>query len=369
MIDSTIYLTEESERKQVSMPVWAYATLKRAAASGSMTKGLVAYEALLLENGKYEDSFTRIESEVDDQFATEVGVDSLAHLNKKKFCDRSEGIDELVRRVADGNPHETAERVNLHLPVSLVEQMEGRGLGSEIAHALAGVQIAPWSSRIERCGIKQQLITYAREEHVDDPHPLVEAVMEGNSSRWDIDPMLPDFEFDHWYESPNVTFDIIRQRGTEIPNTHTWRVPALQSALSNADGKVTRSDVVDAAMEGMGVSTPETAQKYADQIDFSESGGVEVDFVSGGLSEIADMARDQMPDGLPKADLPAHELLLIDEEVTDVDGAYPSEDEALEALESVHNMTDAGPASAPFQTRANQAFFRWLDREIEAFAE
>ncbi|GGC49927.1 hypothetical protein [Haloferax sulfurifontis] len=366
MIDSTIYLNEESERKQVSMPVWAYEALKRAANGTAMTKGLVAYEALLLENDKYEDAFTAIESEVDDQFVDVVGTDSLAFLQKKKFAARSEGIDELVRRVADGDPHETAERVNLHLPVSLTAQMEGRGLGSEIAHALAGVQIAPWSSRIERCDIKRQLITHARGDHVADPHPFVEAVMAEDPSHWDIDPMLPDFEFDNWWESPNVTFDLIHQRGTEIPNTHTWRVPALQAAVNNAEGAVTRSDVVDAAMDGMHVSTPETARKYADRIDFSESGGVEVDFVADGLTQLAEMARDKMPDGHPKENLPAHELLLIDEEVYDVDGAYPSEEDARDALESVRYMTDAGSASAPFQTKANAAFFQWLDREIEA---
>ena len=367
MIDSTIYLNEESERKQVSMPVWAYKALQRVANSGSMTKSLVAYEALLLEDGKYEDAFTAIESEVDDQFATEVGTDSLAFLQKMKFSERSEGIDELVRRVADGDPHETAEHVNLQLPVSLTAQMEGRGLGKEVAHALAGVQIAPWSSRIERCDIKRQLISHARGDHVADPHPFVEAVIDEDSSHWDIDPMLPDFEFDNWWESPNVTFDLIHQRGTEIPKTHTWRVPALQAAVNNAEGAVTRSDVVDAAKEGMGVSADETARKYANRIDFSASGGVEVDFVADGLTEIAEMARDQMPDGHEKANLPAHELLLIDEEVYDVDGAYPSDDEARDALESVRNMTNAGPGSAPFQTKANAAFLQWLDREIESF--
>ena len=92
MIGQTTYLNEESERKQVSMPYWAYHALKRGAAP-SMTKGLVAYEALLLTHDKYSDSLTDVESLVDDVFAREVGTRSLDAINKIKFADKADCVD------------------------------------------------------------------------------------------------------------------------------------------------------------------------------------------------------------------------------------------------------------------------------------
>lgn len=368
MIGQTIYLNEESARKQVSMPFWAYHALKRGS-EGTMTKGLVAYETLLLANEEYTDSFTDIEAQVDEQFASEVGAPSLEYLNKTKFSDRSDGVDELVQRVADGDPFGTAERVNVHLPVSLVDQIEGRGLGMEIAHGLAHTQVAPWSSRIERCEVKKQLIQFARGERVVEPHPFVEAVMEEDSSRWDIDPMLPDFAYDNWWESPDVTFGMISERGTEIKQSHTHRVPALQAAVTNADGVVTRSDVIDVVMEDMGVATRATAEKYADRLDFGESGGVEVDFVSDGLKEIAQMARDKMPDGHGLANLSAHELLLIDESVYDVDGSYPSSEDALEALESLWSMSKRTEMSPSGRAKANAAFYEFVSGQMGFYEE
>jgi len=322
----------------VSMPFWAYDTIKKLssdATNSTFTKGIVAYEALLVSNDKYEDSFSQIEAQIEADLSDVVGVDISENINKIKFADTDEAITNRAKSVTDGDPYTTAEQVNLHLPVSLCEQFEGRGLGQEVARGVAHIEAAPWSSRMERAEVKRQLLTYARGDRVEEPHEFVEAVMEGDTSRWDISDLVSAFKYDNRWEDPDITFDELEEVALEIPQTWRKRVPALQKAVSNVDGSITESEVVDWVMANMGVATRSTAQNYVDKIDFGKSDGIVVDWVTDTMQERAKHIRDDMDDDHQMQSKSDHELLGLHESVYDIDGVYASVEEAENAIDTI----------------------------------
>lgn len=364
MIDKTILVDDISERKQVSMPFWAYFALKQASSkrtNRTFTKGIVAYEALLLANDQYKDSFTKIESQIDADLSDTLGTDISEPINKIKFANGEDSKFILANEVTDGDPYTTAERVNLHLPVTLCDQFDGRGLGHEVARSLIHVTSAPWSSRLERADVKRQIMTYAKGERVDEPHPFVDAIIQQDTSTWDIQNIISACAPDNPWEDPNITFESLQPVAMDIPHTSKKRVPALQLAVNNLEESMTQSDVFDWIMNHMDVDTPATAQKYVDNIEFDNAWGINVDWVIEEMTSRADYIRTVIPDDHPLQSKSDHELIGLTDGVYDVDGVYDSTEAAEDAIDSITTNN----SSSPLIREQQDAFFSLIKMKLE----
>jgi ribosomal protein L12E/L44/L45/RPP1/RPP2 len=332
MIDAAHYLAEESARKQLTMPLWAVSALKDGPTKG-LTKGIIAYEALMLVYEDFSDALTEVEAEVD------AALGKGAHTFERKSCKNNkikgdgEGRSRLVKTCEYPNPHEDAERTNVHLPVSLAEELPARGAGHAIAEALTVVEMMPWSSRVERIRCKQQLVKLAAGEDIadEDLHPYALAVRDGDDSEWEVAATRDALGLSEWHRQDDVSLDDIRSRGCEISQkARDDRVAALQTALNNAEETPTEDDLTTLVSIGFDVSE-RTAAEYVSEVSLSDD-SVEIDIIEDAMETAADIARNEAGRPLPRSDA---EVCLFDDSVTDLDREYRSAEEALESIEDM----------------------------------
>lgn len=269
IVNETIYLNTESERKQPTMPFWTYKWLKKDN-DEVMSKGVKAYEALLFANEEYEDSATDFEEFVDDRLVSLASHSLVEAVEKIKLEKATRNVVEYAVNHADIDSDERADHVNIHLPTDLIEQLTvNRGLGDHIADAVYTLVESAYSDRMDRIECKEELVKFLEDERRTPSHEVVRAIVEGDSREYLVEDAHRELNFvraDDWYESDSVTFDVLEERGEDITQGIENRSTALEIAVSNSDKDWDNEEVVEKAKDVFAVGES-TAEKYTDDID------------------------------------------------------------------------------------------------------
>jgi len=226
VVDNTVYCDEMGVRKQLTMDGWAAQALTTAS---NITKGVVAYECLLMANHDYNDEFSRVEQRVIDDEDELIGA-----LDDMVSSRVSNAKQTLVDDCEYDDPHERVD-ADIYIVESLVEELPQRYVGDEIAESVAYVVASPWSSRYDRLADVQDLITYRDSNELpDEASDFVRDIVSGESQRWDVN-ALHDIVTDDedWWESDDVVPPELVKRGTEIPKSSTRRLPPVKTAWAN----------------------------------------------------------------------------------------------------------------------------------------
>ena len=278
MIQQTLYMDTETVRKQLTMDRWAYDLIK-SSDSESLTKGLVAYEAVMFSNNQYTDSLSQIESSVDDQLSTVASNSFLDSIQKIKICDKE----------VDTTDTDRLDYVNIHLPDPLITEIRDiggiqRGLGDHIADAVYKLAKSAYTDRTDRIKVKQQLISYIQYDEYPS-HDVAQAVVDGDDTVYSVSDAHNELqkitgEIEVWERDDLNKEDLLDEDlWGEIPETKSKRVEALQNVVHNE--QMTESEVVD-FVDQFNLSAP-TRKSYVEELDYVHD--VEID-AAGILSEI-----------------------------------------------------------------------------------
>lgn len=262
MIEGTIYLNEESTRKQLTMPFWAYDWIKSNDGE-SLSKGQKVYEVLFMVSNEYEDSLTETESFVDDQLeslTSERFVETVEKIKSQKAHDPESEYDS-DDRVSD---------VNLQIPPSLDEQItQRRYIGDMIAEKVSEYIESAYSDRLDRLDCKKELVRWFQDNRTSVENRVAKAIVEGDESEFNVEEAHQQLQLlreDNWWESDSVTVDILLERGTDIPQGVSNRATALQTSIRNADGDYTEEEIYNLADNIFEVGE-KTIEKYVEAID------------------------------------------------------------------------------------------------------
>lgn len=159
-----VHYETESKRANPSMEKYVVSSLKQE----TLTKGLVAYGALLLGLDEYEDEFSAVERGVERELDAE--LDGMAWADAEdRLVEMSldAARESLISKCEYDDPEEKIQS-NIHLPTHLITQFDfQRGLGAKIEEAVVRVESMPWSSRVERVEDMRALVSLSRGEDVD----------------------------------------------------------------------------------------------------------------------------------------------------------------------------------------------------------
>lgn len=192
VISETTKIETEPEQRQAYLPYYAISALKQE----RLSKGLVAYEAIMLANTEYGDSLQQIRSRVVGELEKSLGGLSWEDEKKKIISARLEMAREdlileceYVEKEALGK-HATTT----YLPLMLTEQFTfQRGLGELITDSLVWVHASPWSSRTDLIQDVLDLTALARGQELDeeDVSDFVIDVMTGRSTTYFAETLQP----------------------------------------------------------------------------------------------------------------------------------------------------------------------------------
>lgn len=180
---ATIYQDSSGVRKQVSISNYAVSKIMDMTESGASTKGLIAYEMLMLTTPEYTDPYSRVESrlfsELEQYYNSEVREfftqNQMASGNKKSV------MQELELSCRYDDAHGRMRNCTFYFPESFLEtNIEGRGLGDEIASALVESLACPYDDRLERSDIMINLIELA-EGSTDNTHSYVSELVSASA--------------------------------------------------------------------------------------------------------------------------------------------------------------------------------------------
>lgn len=192
VISETTLLNRKSSRKQVTMPAYAVSALKSGEIK-QMTKGIVAYECLMLANEVYEDSLQDIRTRVIDELEEGVRGLSVQETLKKIISSRVPVAKEDLRMDSEyDDPDADISHVNLHLPTTLVEQLPmERYVGEHVTEAVVYTVASPWESRVELVRDLFDILALSRGEEPVDPSGFVIEVTTGRSNRFASEVLEP----------------------------------------------------------------------------------------------------------------------------------------------------------------------------------
>jgi hypothetical protein len=192
VISETTLLNRESARKQVTMPAYAVSALKSGEIK-QMTKGIVAYECLMLANEEYEDSLQQIRARVTDELEGALGGLLVRDALKKIIRSRAPvAVEDLQLECEYDYPDRELSHVNLHLPTTLIEQLPmERYVGEHVKDAVVFTVASPWESRVELVTDLLDLLALTRSEEPEEPSEFVVEVMTGRSNRYAAEVLEP----------------------------------------------------------------------------------------------------------------------------------------------------------------------------------
>lgn len=192
VISETTKIETEPEQRQAYLPYYAISALKQE----RLSKGLVAYEAIMLANAEYEDSLQQIRSRVVGELEKSLGGLSWEDEKKKIISARLEMAREDLILECEYEEKEALGKhaTTTYLPLMLTEQFTfQRGLGELITDSLVWVHASPWSSRTELIQDVLDLTALARGQELDeeDVSDFVIDVMTGRSTTYFAETLQP----------------------------------------------------------------------------------------------------------------------------------------------------------------------------------
>ncbi|PCR89654.1 hypothetical protein [Natrinema ejinorense] len=276
MIDSTLYVEDDAERKQPTMVKWAVDALS---GDNQLTKGLKANEAILFdpEHDGVSDELTLVEEQTVRSMERSAGR-PLRDLLEKIIIESEERGRRILRGTCSlENPNERVPRVSVYL---IMDHMpDGRGLGDAIATSLARLVGSPWNSRSDRIHDLQrfrEMIEDGLDAVAYEDSEFLRAVVEGESEHWDVSELhhlVHDREF---WERDDLTVEMLREHPDRIPEG-SKRPAALETALWNSERGWTDDEILDLIDELWSPKTPSTRKGYLEAISYEPE---EVDLIS-----------------------------------------------------------------------------------------
>ena len=145
-----------------------------------LTKGIVAYEMILIGNSGYDDVFSLSESILFDDLEHHYGSDVRDFFARNKMIDESAARGDLSNRCEGGDAVKSVPHCSLWMPTELTEQLKGHyGLGELIEDGLLVYIDAPYSDRLNRSKMVSNLINVARTgAQIDSLSGYVQSIVE-----------------------------------------------------------------------------------------------------------------------------------------------------------------------------------------------
>lgn len=251
---NTIYVPSKSHRKQVSIQNYAVSKIMDITeSSGSLSKGLVAYESLLLINPEYSDPYSPVEEVLLNRIKDYYGAEVSDFFHQNKMAKKSEVMGDLERECRYDEPHGTMMNSTFYLPESFLKaNIEGRGLGFEIGDAVVKMVSCPYDDRLERSSILTNLISLYECES-DSTHAYVSSLLEkatlstespeGRIGSVISDTLSGESQIDEKgrVEKPWMDDEFSLSDVKSLVNTEEWpddrnsRIDAVSSALTNTN--------------------------------------------------------------------------------------------------------------------------------------
>jgi hypothetical protein len=193
IISQTTKMETEPDENQAYMPYFSISALKQE----RLSKGLVAYEAIMLANEMYEDPLQRIRSQLVDELEGQVSGLSVRNEFKKIIHAMEEDAREELIISCEYEADEAIAKhpTTLYLPLMLTDQFDfQRGLGKLLTDSLVFVEACPWGSRVEFVQDLIDLLSLARGgsvEELEEPSQFVIDVATGRSNTYYSESLQP----------------------------------------------------------------------------------------------------------------------------------------------------------------------------------
>lgn len=233
----TVVRSEKSKRKQVTMTKSTYEYLKTTSEEDKrqISKGLIIYEAIMQERDYLTDDLDRYEQRIDRDLVELTSQSFLTELNRIRFED--ENGYPRHRNLISPYSETTDDPISIHLPVSLLEELEenwGRRYWADhIDSVLIDYLDSAYEHRSDRIDCKRQLIAYL--EDTEDPdHPVAQAILRGFESPYTISKARTILMQEEWYERDTIEWKMFKENGEEdIPRNMEFRKDVLEKALDD----------------------------------------------------------------------------------------------------------------------------------------
>lgn len=192
VISETLLVDEEPSRSQLTMPAYAVSALQSGRIK-KMTKGMVAYECLMLAHEEYKDSLQDIRIYLLDELEGEVsGLSVRDELKKIILAVEEDGRGELVFECSFEDPMAKIDHVEVWLPASMEREFtRKRYIGELISDAIVYAVASPWSGRTELINDLIDLLELARGGEPEEPSQFVIDVMTGRSNTYHSESLQP----------------------------------------------------------------------------------------------------------------------------------------------------------------------------------
>lgn len=194
VISETMLVDVEPTRKQLTMPAYAVSALQSGKIK-KMSKGIIAYECLMLANDEYNDSLQRIRSRVVCELEKSLGGLSWQEVVRKIILSREgEARLELFEKCSFEDPEADIGHVEVWFPSSIEREIpRQRYIGQHVTDAIVYTVASPWASRAELIQDVLDLIALARGEAVDESEvsDFVVDVMTGRSNTYSQEILEP----------------------------------------------------------------------------------------------------------------------------------------------------------------------------------
>jgi hypothetical protein len=194
VISETLLVDVEPTRKQLTMPAYAVSALQSGKIK-KMSKGLIAYECLMLANEKYEDSLQQIRAHVESKLEDALFGFSWSETAKKIILSREgQARLELFESCSFDDPERDISHVEVWLPNSIEGEIpRQRYVGQLVTEAIVHTVASPWESRTELIRDVLDLTALARGDAVeeDEVSEFVLDVMTGRSTTYSQELLEP----------------------------------------------------------------------------------------------------------------------------------------------------------------------------------
>jgi len=352
---------KQPDEKQPTVPGWAVTQLQ----SGNirqMSKGVIAYECLMMAYDRYSDSFTEIEEKAvagvtEDIFGLlDDMVEEQVVTAKSKLQDESD------------HPDDKTVTTSLHLPKSVLDELPSYEAGYHIADAVAYVSASPWTSRHDRLSDVQDLVAIVQGRTVDDPSQFVQDVRDKDSFKYSVEDIhnVVSGEIEVWEQS-GFDLDELERVAGDITQTTDARSAALQAAVNNDDDVFTHSEIMDIAEDIYGC-VPQTARKYAENVDTEY--GIKID-LAGTVSQIAEDAdRINRLASASDWDICRFKRAMPDSQEEELSGVYTDAETLIPILSSLRqNMLNSATSEHSEIQDGYADMVAWIDEREEQARE
>jgi hypothetical protein len=363
IIDTAAHVVDEEPfEKQPTVPGWAVTQLQ----SGNirqMSKGVLAYECLMMAYDRYSDSFSELEQKAVSGVSEDIFGLLDGMVEEQVVTAKSELQDE------SDYPDEETVTTSLHLPGSVIDELPSYEAGYHIADAVAYVHASPWSSRHDRLSDVQDLVAIIRGDSVDEPSWFVQDVMDGESHKYNVDDIhaAVEGEIEIWEQSG---FDLaeLKRVSESITQTPEARSAALEAALDAEGDALTTEDIIQIAMdEEVYGCVRSTARDYAERVNLDT--GVKIDLEA----TVARIADDADPNNRLNASdwkICGFPMAMTESQEEKFSGVYTDADTIIPMLSQLKQNMLTSIASEPSEIQDGYAdMVAWIDERQEQARE